>query len=168
MGSPWSHWSTQPSPPIWRLPPAWLPWKQLLLCHFCFCWHRRGESFYLVPEIPKEDWLPICRISKLEQSLKCLVFPDFLLMRNPSDWFMNLQWQRTVLCHHPLSQYLCQPLKLASWTISLRSAKIFIAHSLCQWVFLCFEFRYFWNWRRALLSALEAIYNSLPFLLQSE
>ena len=162
MGSPWSHCSTQPLPPTWRLPPAWLPWKQLLLCHFCFCWHRRGESFHLVPEIPKEDWLPICRISKLEQILKCLVFPDFLLMRNSSDWFMNSQWQRTALCHHPLSQYLYQSLKPASWTMSLRSAKIFIAYSLCQWVFLCFEFSYFGNWRRALLSALETI--STPFV----
>ena len=119
MGSPWSHCRTQPLPPIRRLPPAWLPWKQLLLCHFCSSWHRRGESFHLVPEMPKEDWLPVCRISKLEQILKCLVVPDLLLMRNPSDWFMSLQWQRTVLCHHPLSQYLYQSLKHASWTISV-------------------------------------------------
>ena len=168
MGSPWSHWSTQPSPPIWRLPPAWLPWKQLLLCHFCFCWHRRGESFYLVPEIPKEDWLPICRISKLEQSLKCLVFPDFLLMRNPSDWFMNLQWQRTVLCHHPLSQYLCQSCKHASWTTSqMASQRVYSLLTMPVSLPVLWT-PFFLELETVLLSALVAISNSLCFLLQSQ
>lgn len=93
---------------------------------------------------------------------------SFFLVRKSSELFMNLQWQRRVLCHHQLSQYLCQSCKHASWTTSqMASQRVYCLLTMPVSLPVLWT-PFFLELETVLLSALAAISNSLCFLLQSQ
>ena len=129
---------------------------------------QKGKSFPFSIRDTQERLFPnLQNFSARTDFRNHLVFSILFLVRNSSELFMNLQWQRKVLYHDQLSQYLCQSYKHASWTISQMAGQ----HVYCLLtmpVSLPMVWTpFFLELETVLLSALVAISNSLCFLLQS-